>query len=137
VGVLSFAASPDDEGDEAFRMTPVVNGTPLTIMIATCAQAQGFRPAGDHDGVTVGPADRDRWARAQRTPGSARRRTVALLGCDCGGTGCRPLEAPVRVEDATVAWEGFRRPHRPKRDYAGFGPFVFDLSTYRAAVTER
>jgi hypothetical protein len=34
VGVLSFAASPDDEGDEAFRMTPVVNGTPLTVVIA-------------------------------------------------------------------------------------------------------
>jgi hypothetical protein len=46
-------------------------------------------------------------------------------------------EAPVRVEDATVTWDGFRQPHRPKRDYAGFGPFVFDLSTYRAAATER
>jgi hypothetical protein len=43
----------------------------------------------------------------------------------------------VRVEDAAVTREGFRQPHRPKRDYAGFGPFVFDLSTYRAAVTER
>ena len=28
----------------------------------------------------------------------------------------------------------FEQPHRRERNYSGFGPFVFDLGDYKAAV---
>lgn len=33
-----------------------------------------------------------------------------------------------------MIWSDFEQPFRPNRDYAGFGPFVFERSTYDTAV---
>ncbi|MEU4197305.1 hypothetical protein AB0E69_35775 [Kribbella sp. NPDC026611] len=63
----------------------------------------------------------------------AERGALALLGCECGEMGCWPLEARVAGGEQ-VTWSGFAQPHRPGRDYSGFGPFVFDRSQYEAAV---
>ena len=56
------------------------------------------------------------------------------LGCQCGEWGCWPLETRLRLADGVVTWDSFRQPHRPKRDYSGFGPFRFDEQQYRDAV---
>ena len=44
------------------------------------------------------------------------------------------LEARVTVGERTVIWDNFRQPFRPKREYSGFGPFVFDRTKYEAAL---
>ncbi|GAA4604929.1 hypothetical protein GCM10023107_69980 [Actinoplanes octamycinicus] len=61
---------------------------------------------------------------------------IALLGCDCGEVGCWPLHAQVVADENRVTWRGFVQPHRPKRDYWDFGPFVFERGQYERAVRE-
>jgi hypothetical protein len=69
-----------------------------------------------------------------RTPTTGEGRVV-LLGCsDCGEWGCCPLTAELVVADGNVTWHWFMKPHRPDRDYGGFGPFVFELAEYEDAV---
>jgi len=57
-------------------------------------------------------------------------RKVPLLGCKCGEWGCWPLLTSVRADDASVAWSAFEQPHRPERDYSGFGPFQFERAEH-------
>lgn len=57
-----------------------------------------------------------------------------LLGCGCGEVGCWPLEASVDATPDVVTWSSFRQPHRPDRDYTGFGPFRFNAEQYAAAI---
>ena len=59
---------------------------------------------------------------------------VALLGCECGESGCWPFVARIDVGDDRVTWRDFAQPHRPQWSYAGFGPFVFDRAAYEAAI---
>jgi hypothetical protein len=59
---------------------------------------------------------------------------VPLLGCECGEWGCWPLLAKIVVTADEVRWTDFQQPHRPKRDYSGFGPFGFRRADYEAAV---
>ncbi|WP_328422774.1 hypothetical protein OG470_09450 [Micromonospora sp. NBC_00389] len=66
----------------------------------------------------------------------ARMGVINLLGCDCGEVGCWPLDAQVVTADDSVTWRGFAQPHRPKRDYGSFGPFVFRRNQYERAVRE-
>ena len=40
------------------------------------------------------------------------------------------------IDGDQVSWHSFRQPHRPDRDYSGFGPFRFDAAAYRAALSE-
>ncbi|WP_189334929.1 hypothetical protein [Actinoplanes ianthinogenes] len=61
---------------------------------------------------------------------------IALLGCDCGEFGCWPLQAQVVADEERVTWRGFVQPHRPKRDYWDFGPFVFERRQYEQAVRD-
>jgi hypothetical protein len=60
---------------------------------------------------------------------------VYLLGCTCGEVGCWPLQCEVITSHESVVWQRFRQPHRRERDYANFGPFVFDLKQYISAVS--
>ena len=57
---------------------------------------------------------------------------IALLGCQCGESGCWPLYATVSVGRRVVQWSDFEQPHRRDRDYSGFGPFVFNRRQYEA-----
>lgn len=68
-----------------------------------------------------------------RRPSSDR---VPLLGCECGDWGCWPLMARIRVAHGKVIWDDFVQPHRPDRDYSGFGPFRFPEPDFRIAVLD-
>ena len=59
---------------------------------------------------------------------------VALLGCECGESGCWPFVARIEVAEDRVTWRDFAQPHRPQWSYQSFGPFVFDRSAYEAAL---
>jgi len=59
---------------------------------------------------------------------------VPLLGCSCGEWGCWPLLALVTADDDAVVWSAFEQPHRPKRDYSGFGPYRFERAEYDEAL---
>ncbi|SFE33231.1 hypothetical protein SAMN05216251_102518 [Actinacidiphila alni] len=58
---------------------------------------------------------------------------TALLACECGELGCRPLMARVTVTPGPVTWDSFGQPHRTRRDCTAFGPFRFDHEQYEAA----
>ena len=60
---------------------------------------------------------------------------VALLTCECGEVHCWPLIARIEVSDERVVWCDFGQPHRPHWSYTGFGPFVFDRTTYEATLS--
>ena len=59
---------------------------------------------------------------------------VALLGCECGESGCWPFVARIEVAEEHVTWRDFAQPHRPQWSYESFGPFVFDRTAYEAAL---
>ncbi|MDT0275196.1 hypothetical protein [Blastococcus goldschmidtiae] len=128
VSRLSFAAEPHAVAGNRW-VTPVVDGTPLTDLVADFEIAQGFGElAGTYAGIVVGADGRPL---VGELLGDGRR---SLLGCECGDTGCWPLEAEIRFDDWSVTWDGFAQPHRPRWAYGGFGPFVFVTEDYRAAV---
>jgi hypothetical protein len=60
--------------------------------------------------------------------------SIALLGCDCGELGCRPLEVRVLIDGDLVTWRDFAQPFHPDRDYENLGSFVFRRSQYDHAV---
>lgn len=101
-------------------LVPVVDGVPLTELVAAYEASREFDVVGGYGGIVpdffnfgdlslhyLGVAERQ-W------PGQG---MVWLLGCDCGEVGCWPLEARVNVTSGTVVWSAFRQPHRPDRDY--------------------
>lgn len=139
--VLSFAVEPlENERTEVLTVTPVLDGTPLTELVSRFEREHGFDPIGGYGGLipawfACGPLNRYFMA---ESPGDHRDnlRRFYLLGCRCGEVGCRPLVGAITKIDATVVWEGFHQPHRPERDYSGFGPFTFDAQQYEIAVNE-
>ena len=129
ISQLSFAAAPYADVAGSQWLTPVVDGTPLTDLVAEFEIAQGYaNAAGGYSGIVVGT---DGQPLADELLTDGRR---SLLGCGCGDTGCWPLEAEIRFDDWSVTWDGFAQPHEPRWSYGGFGPFVFVLENYRAAV---
>ena len=38
--------------------------------------------------------------------------------------------------EGVVTWDAFAHPHRPGRDYSGFGPFRFGEASYRHAAQD-
>ncbi|MEZ0447942.1 hypothetical protein [Cellulomonas sp. ICMP 17802] len=125
----------DFEGRAAVRLTPVVDGVSLVELVGAFEAAAGYEVAGGYDGLVLDQfrfGDLDSYLLGgEDWPG---RGTASLLGCDCGDVGCWPLDARVTVAGGRVVWDEFRQPHRPQRDYAGFGPFVFEEAAYRAAI---
>lgn len=59
---------------------------------------------------------------------------VPLLGCACGEWGCWPLIATITIAYEVVEWSSLHQPHRPGRDYTGFGPFRFAEPAYRSTI---
>lgn len=134
--VISFSVERGPAPESALVLTPVINGVPLTKLVAEFEAKHGFEPAGAYDGIVpdhfnYGPLEqyflgetKDRfWA-----PG------VWVLSCHCGEAGCWPLQCKIRTCAKHVVWEGFTQPFRNKWDYSGFGPFTFDLGQYESAL---
>jgi hypothetical protein len=125
----------DDLGQLEF--VPVVDGVKLTDRIHSFERETGMETRDrSYAGLIpaffrFGPAA-DHYLADTAAGGDGR---IVLLGCgDCGEWGCWPLTVGLVVADQTVTWQGFMQPHRPDRDYGGFGPFVFDRSDYVRAV---
>ena len=136
--VLSFSVERGPEPESHRILTPVINGVPLTKLVAEFESTRGFEPAGAYDGIlpdhfNYGPLESyfrgetdDRfWA-----PG------VWVLACQCGEAGCWPLQCKIRTCSEHVVWEGFEQPFRHKWDYSGFGPFTFALGQYEQALEQ-
>jgi hypothetical protein len=134
--VLSFSVETRPAPESARIITPVINGVPLTKLVAAFEASRGFEPAGAYDGIlpdhfNYGPLESyfrgetdDRfWA-----PG------VWVLACQCGDGACWPLQCKIRTGRECVVWEGFEQPFRHKWDYSGFGPFTFALEQYEEAL---
>ena len=111
---------------------PVVDGEAFLRLAADYETEHGFDCAGAY-----GALDLRMWTHKLDVHFGVRktRKRVALLDCDCGGSGCWPLEATIRRKRDSVIWEAFENPFRPERDYSKFGPFVFDPAQYADAVT--
>jgi hypothetical protein len=59
---------------------------------------------------------------------------IYALFCECGEAECWPLITHVQADEKIVIWDRFAQPHRPKRNYTGFGPFKFARSRYDEGV---
>lgn len=114
-------------------VVPSVDGVLLTDLIDRFESVADMRPRGDHYGGLV-PAAHAPFG--EHLLGRAAGSRVPLLGCSCGDGGCWPLLAGIFASEDAVVWKDFEQPHRPSRDYTGFGPFRFDRVQYDSAVQE-
>jgi hypothetical protein len=135
--ILSFAIEPLSDDDSVRSIVPIVNGVRLTTLIKEFESEHQFEPVGGYAGIVpthfnFGALDQYSMALNSTLPDHR----CYLLGCECGEVGCWPLEARIVVSDQKTAWESFRQPFRPERDYSCFGPFKFDLEQYRRSVAE-
>ncbi|MFD0740740.1 hypothetical protein ACFQ1L_01260 [Phytohabitans flavus] len=118
------------------EVVPAVDGALLTDLVDVFELAAGMQPAGAAYGGLIpaffrfGPLDKHFHGRSTSTMGPK----TPLLGCECGEWGCWPLTARIAVTERSVTWDAFEQPHRPTRDYAGFGPFRFERRRYDAAL---
>jgi hypothetical protein len=140
--ILSFLVSRiDEKAASPFAVVPGINGKPLTELVSAYEIERHFKPAGGYGGLIpeffkYGSLDQYFMGRFQENSSLSSIDSIYLLGCDCGEVGCWPLKAKVRIEANEVIWEDFLQPHRPDRDYSGFGPFAFELEQYQKAVAE-
>jgi len=117
----------DDRG--VVNVVPRLEGTPLTELVDRFETKHGMQPAGNvYGGLNAHRVH-------ERFHGTTEPKE-AVLGCSCGVDDCWPLLARITVTDDLVVWDEFEQPHRPERDYTGFGPFRFDRSHYDEAVRE-
>jgi hypothetical protein len=133
---VSFIIQPFED---TLAVTPVVDGIPLSEMIAAFEREQHFEPAGGYGGLIpewfkYGPLERYFLGDFDKDSYFAPMDRVYLLGCHCGEVGCWPLMARIRANDESVTWDSFQQPHRKERDYTGFGSLVFDVEQYRETV---
>jgi hypothetical protein len=114
----------------------LVNGRDLVDLLAAFERAFAGDLAGAYEPL---PAD-DLIAPSRHLLGEPHRLyqyadgRVALLGCECGESGCWPFVARIEITDDRVIWRDFAQPHRPQWSYADFGPFVFERTAYEAAL---
>jgi hypothetical protein len=133
--VLSFRIEPLAG---AQSVLPLIDGASLAVLVNSFETQHDYGPTGAYRGFIpsyfsygplepyfLGEAASGYWASIGG---------IYLLGCKCGDVGCWPLVARVTVSGEDVTWSNFAQPHRPARDYSGFGPFVFDKRSYLAAV---
>ena len=124
-----------------YAVTPVINGVPLTQLVASFESGQHFEPAGGYGGLVpqffdYGPLDRYLMGDCEPDSHWANLDGIYVLGCDCGEVGCWPLLCRVTLDGEAVVWDQFKQPHRKERDYSEFGPFVFDAAQYRTAASD-
>ncbi|OKI06200.1 hypothetical protein A6A06_37480 [Streptomyces sp. CB02923] len=132
---IQFDCQRRDDYGNALEVIPCIDGIPLTDLIDRFETEAGMQPAGDAYGglfpqlFRFGPMDDYFQGRSADAMGM-----TLLLGCECGESGCWPLEARITVTGDLVTWDSFEQPYRTKRDYTAFGPFQFDRNQYVDAV---
>ena len=132
---LDFELIPLGKG--ATELLAKVDGVSLVEEVAAFEARRKYSPSGGYAGIipayfNFGDLRRYFEGHAERPWPSPGR--TCLLGCDCGELGCWPLTAAIAVSTDEVIWSDFAQPHRPKWNYEGFGPFVFDRAQYADAV---
>jgi hypothetical protein len=138
---LSFDVSERDD-DGVTVITPRVDGVMLTALAEQFEAGHGLTdPAGGYGGLIpeffdYGPLDRYFLGKSETTPFVGRPGRIFLLGCECGEVICWPLMCSVEARDGKVTWRSFEQPYRSARDYSSFGPFVFELEQYEAALPD-
>ena len=111
---------------------PLVDGISLVELVGAYETSQRHDVPGSYDAVARDIVfDLGEWDAADQGA-----RPTTLLGCKCGEAGCWPLRALIRSDRGLVVWERFEHPHRPDRDYSGFGPFVFARPAYDRALSD-
>lgn len=134
--LISFVLNKEEFGP--LSVTPSIDGTPLSDLATAFEAASGYEPPGGYGGIvptsfSYGPLDR-------YFSGTSEERfwidegEIWLLDCSCGEAGCWPLAAKISLHADSYIWSEFRQPHRPGRDYTGFGPFRFERTHYEAAL---
>jgi hypothetical protein len=92
---VSFNVQPF-EG--TLSITPVVDGTPLSEMVAAFEREQHFEPAGGFGGLIpewfkYGALEKYFLGDFEHVGYFARMNRVYLLGCQCGEVGCWPVDS--------------------------------------------
>jgi len=139
---LSFLVEPLNSGEAtALSVIPLIDFTPLTRLTEEFEREKGFDVVGGYAGIVpshyrFGPLNCHYLAdsNAVDLEGDWEVHGRYLLSCKCGEVGCWPLTAIITKSGETVTWDRFYQPHRPDRDYAGFGPFEFDFEQYEDVV---
>ena len=133
--VVGFDLTPWGHG--LHHLTPAVNGVSLVELVSAYEVERDYEPANGYDGIVWGLIKLyDLSGYLLGRQGYPRSGLVQLLSCECGEWGCWPLQARLVTNDGLVTWDTFVQPHRPGRDYSGFGPLVFDVDQYGAAVAD-
>jgi hypothetical protein len=115
-------------------VVPFIDGASLVDLVNDFERRRKFKTPGGYQGYDATLA-RNVFAHDEFGPYQGP--DVELLSCDgCGESGCWPLETDVVIETRRVMWTNLRQPHRPNRDYSGFGPFEFDRQHYESAIAE-
>lgn len=125
----------DDEQACVAQVVPTIDGENLVDLVEACERASEFEPAGGYGGLVPSFfrfGDLRRYYLGQQEPWLGK--AVAVLACDCGELGCWPLHAHISIDAQHVSWHDFAQPHRPERNYEGFGPFTFDRQAYEVEV---
>ena len=135
---LAFVIHALEEDPRVVSLTPILNGTPLSQMVASFERTKGFEPVGGYTGIVpenfrFGPLEAYFMGQSNDPLFSE---GVYLLGCTCGEVGCWPLRGRISKRGEVMVWDRFHQPHRPERDYSEFGPFSFELGAYDRAVRD-
>src|SRR6266700_4096278 len=142
ISTLSFLVKEfGDYKPVVYAVVPVIDGVPMTDLVAAFEESRHFDPVGGYGGLVpqfFNYGSLDQYFNGCFEQGSywERLHAIYLLGCDCGEVGCWPLLCRIRMDGNIVVWEAFKQEHRPERDYSRFGPFVFDAKHYRNAVAK-
>lgn len=133
---LTFAIEPLDGVPGIRWVTPLVDGVDLAELVRAHARTAGrwhrrraLGSVSSLEFVEVVPSGAP-IVDALLAGGSG----VAVLGCGCGNPACGDLRADIRIDDGLVTWEKFIPPAEPRHVFRDFGPFVFEIAAYRAAV---
>jgi hypothetical protein len=140
--IVSFScATFDEKVPQVLAVAPSVNGIPLPQLVSEFERARHYEPAGGHGGIVpkwfnYGPLEKYFWGEYDECNYFKQLGAAYILGCECWEVGCWPLQCRIQAEGNEVVWDQFRQPHRDVRDYSEFGPFIFDGTQYRNALSE-
>ncbi len=132
MAVIGFSVRSRADLGGAVEVVPTIDGVELLDLIHGFEQQSGMETREKSYGGLIpsfyrfGPIAQHFFTNDHKVP---------LLGCECGEWGCWPLLATVEDRGDKVSWSSFEQPHRPERDYSGFGPFTFSRSPYVEALS--